>query len=93
LHCSGHGRHHKWSLQGQQDDRQDRFWSLPLTDNAYRLARVYALFLDAPVELHLGQLQITEPLLRWINDGLMAMFFLLSGWRSVPIEQPRPHNG
>jgi Na+:H+ antiporter, NhaA family len=57
------------------------------------LARVYALFLDLPVELRLGQLQIAKPLLLWINDGLMAMFFLLSGWRSVPIEQPRPHNG
>ena len=43
------------------------------------LARMYALFLDLPVELRLGQLQISKPLLLWINDGLMATFFLLVG--------------
>jgi NhaA family Na+:H+ antiporter len=43
------------------------------------LAGVYAVFLDLPVELRLGHLQIAKPLLFWINDGLMAIFFLLVG--------------
>src|SRR3546814_17955314 len=30
-----------------------------------------------PVELRFGALQIDKPLLLWINDGLMARFFLL----------------
>jgi NhaA family Na+:H+ antiporter len=43
------------------------------------LAGIYAVFLDLPVELRLGHLQIAKPLLFWINDGLMAIFFLLVG--------------
>jgi len=43
------------------------------------LAGLYALFLELPVELRIGQLQIAKPLLLWINDGLMAIFFLLVG--------------
>ncbi len=43
------------------------------------LAGLYAVFLDLPVELRIGQLQIAKPLLLWINDGLMAIFFLLVG--------------
>ncbi len=43
------------------------------------LAGLYALFLDLPVELRIGQLQIAKPLLLWINDGMMAIFFLLVG--------------
>src|SRR5262249_17375174 len=43
------------------------------------LAKLYALFLELPVEVRLGQLQIAKPLLLWINDGLMAIFFLLVG--------------
>jgi Na+:H+ antiporter, NhaA family len=43
------------------------------------LAGLYALFLDLPVELRVGELQIAKPLLLWINDGLMAIFFLLVG--------------
>jgi len=43
------------------------------------LAGLYALILDVPVELRIGPLQIAKPLLLWINDGLMAIFFLLVG--------------
>lgn len=39
----------------------------------------YALFLDTPVEIRIGAFQIAKPLLLWINDGLMAVFFFLIG--------------
>ena len=39
----------------------------------------YALFLDTPVEIRVGALQVAKPLLLWINDGLMALFFFLIG--------------
>ena len=39
----------------------------------------YALFLDTPVEIRIGSFEIAKPLLLWINDGLMAVFFFLIG--------------
>ena len=42
-------------------------------------ARFYQAFLDTPVELRVGVFQIAKPLLLWINDGLMALFFFLVG--------------
>lgn len=39
----------------------------------------YALFLDTPVEIRIGTFEIAKPLLLWINDGLMAVFFFLIG--------------
>lgn len=41
------------------------------------LAGVYQAFLDAPVVVGVGALVIDKPALLWINDGLMAVFFLL----------------
>jgi NhaA family Na+:H+ antiporter len=43
------------------------------------LAGFYDLFLDLPVAVHIGGFNIAKPLLLWINDGLMAVFFLLVG--------------
>jgi NhaA family Na+:H+ antiporter len=43
------------------------------------LAELYDLFLELPVEVRFGALSIAKPLLLWINDGLMAIFFLLVG--------------
>jgi NhaA family Na+:H+ antiporter len=40
---------------------------------------LYTLFLDMPVEVKIGGLEIAKPLLLWINDGLMAVFFFLVG--------------
>ena len=39
----------------------------------------YDLLLSTPVEIRVGNLEITKPLLLWINDGLMAVFFFLVG--------------
>ena len=39
----------------------------------------YDLLLDTPVELRIGPLLIAKPLLLWVNDALMAVFFFLVG--------------
>lgn len=43
------------------------------------LAPVYDLLLDLPVAVQVGSFVLAKPLLLWINDGLMAIFFLLVG--------------
>lgn len=43
------------------------------------LADLYDAFLSTPVEVRVGALYIAKPLLLWINDGLMAVFFFLVG--------------
>ena len=43
------------------------------------LASYYELLLSTPVEIRIGAFEIAKPLLLWINDGLMAVFFLLVG--------------
>jgi NhaA family Na+:H+ antiporter len=43
------------------------------------LASYYQLLLSTPVEVKVGTLEIAKPLLLWINDGLMAIFFFLVG--------------
>jgi NhaA family Na+:H+ antiporter len=43
------------------------------------LAALYAGLLDTPVAVRVGAFEIAKPLLLWINDGLMAVFFLLVG--------------
>ena len=41
---------------------------------------VYDYILETPLEVRLGRnLHIAKPLLLWINDGLMAVFFFLIG--------------
>jgi|TARA_B110000908_G_scaffold166634_1_gene218073 NhaA family Na+:H+ antiporter len=39
----------------------------------------YDLLLDVPVVVAIGSFEIAKPLLLWINDGLMALFFFLIG--------------
>ncbi|ABA88636.1 pH-dependent sodium/proton antiporter NhaA [Syntrophotalea carbinolica DSM 2380] len=43
------------------------------------LSWLYDGFLQTRFEIHFGALSLAKPLLLWINDGLMAIFFLLVG--------------
>jgi len=43
------------------------------------LSGLYASLLNIPVEIRFGAFEIAKPLLLWINDGLMAIFFFLVG--------------
>ena len=42
-------------------------------------ANYYNVFLSTPLEIRIGSLELAKPLLLWINDGLMAIFFFLVG--------------
>lgn len=52
---------------------------LALILNNSPLSNLYDLLLNTHVEVKIGALQLAKPLLLWINDGLMAIFFLLIG--------------
>ena len=43
------------------------------------LQSYYALLLDIPLEIRVGTFEIAKPILLWVNDGLMAVFFFLVG--------------
>ncbi|MGH8616086.1 MAG: Na+/H+ antiporter NhaA [Burkholderiales bacterium] len=43
------------------------------------LAIWYEGVLDLPIEIRIGAFRIAKPLLLWVNDGLMAVFFFLVG--------------
>ena len=43
------------------------------------LKDLYAAFLDLPVKVMVGEVGIDKPLLLWVNDGLMAIFFFMVG--------------
>jgi NhaA family Na+:H+ antiporter len=43
------------------------------------LETFYIQFLDLPLAIQIGGLAIAKPLLLWVNDGLMAIFFMRVG--------------
>ncbi len=49
-----------------------------LLSNSY-FAQAYKNFLDIPVVVSIHQFTIAKPLLLWVNDGLMAIFFFMVG--------------
>lgn len=50
-----------------------------IAENAPYTKPLYEALLSTPVELRIGALHLAKPLLLWINDGLMAVFFFLVG--------------
>jgi NhaA family Na+:H+ antiporter len=52
---------------------------LALIINNSPLSYLYGGLLEVPVAIQVGALNIAKPLLLWINDGLMVLFFLLIG--------------
>ncbi len=43
------------------------------------MSPLYESFLHIPVAIHVGSLHLDKSLYHWVNDGLMAIFFLLIG--------------
>jgi len=43
------------------------------------LAGFHQMLLDTPLTIGIGTFEIAKPMLLWINDGLMAVFFFLVG--------------
>jgi Na+:H+ antiporter, NhaA family len=43
------------------------------------LSELYNAFLNIPIGVQVGSLEIAKPSILWINDGLMAIFFFLVG--------------
>ncbi len=43
------------------------------------LSDLYTSFLHTHVEIRFGNLEIAKPLILWVNEGLMAVFFFLVG--------------
>ena len=50
-----------------------------IASNAPLLAPFYQAFLTVPAKVAVGDFELAKPLVFWINDGLMAVFFFLVG--------------
>ncbi len=51
--------------------------AIVITNSPY--VSYYQYFLDLPVSFRIGTFELFKPLLHWVNDGLMVIFFLLVG--------------
>jgi NhaA family Na+:H+ antiporter len=50
-----------------------------IASNAAGVSDLYAHFLETSVQVSIGEASLKKPLILWINDGLMAVFFFLVG--------------
>lgn len=50
-----------------------------LLANFHLTGSAYQTFLETPVEVRIGSLDISKNVLLWVNDALMAVFFLMVG--------------
>ncbi|MGE0213936.1 MAG: Na+/H+ antiporter NhaA [Parvibaculaceae bacterium] len=50
-----------------------------VVSNSEALSPLYESFLKTPLRVQIGEAGVGKPLLLWINDGLMAIFFFLVG--------------
>ncbi len=50
-----------------------------LLANFHLTGSTYQTFLETPVEVRIGPLDISKNVLLWVNDALMAVFFLMVG--------------
>jgi len=53
------------------------FFAMIISNSPFNL--YYKEFINIPIEIRIGTFEIAKPLLLWINDGLMAIFFLAVG--------------
>lgn len=51
--------------------------AIAVANSPFRIA--YHNLLSIPVNVSIGELMIKKPLLLWVNDGLMAIYFMLVG--------------
>lgn len=51
--------------------------AITLIVNNTALTPLYNAFVDLPIHITVGTISIKKPLVLWLNDGLMALFFLL----------------
>lgn len=52
---------------------------LALTFSNSSLSPLYTALLETKISISVGTFELTKPLLLWINDGMMAVFFFLVG--------------
>ena len=52
---------------------------IALIANNSSLSPFYHYFLNTPFSIQIGQFSLSKPILLWINDGLMTVFFFLVG--------------